>query len=431
MSKIGNTILSIKESIKGYNIDLSAGGIPKKPIKKLIRFLKEIPDNRNQSQVSYPLHEIILTAFLAIMAGAETIVDIANFAMDRNKWLKEHFFIKQKSPSHDTFRRVLSIIDPFMLQNATVTFLIDNIKVMKRAFGIDEPVLKQYCVDGKTSRGTGRLKDTEREIKQLQTLHVYDRTDGICLVSKAIDEKTNEIPVAQDVLRLMDLRGAIVTFDSLNTQIDTVAAVVDQKGDYVAALKGNQPDFFNEVVSYFNSSRLNQIKSGGNNYLELKEKKHNCIELRKYYLTKNVSWLLQVETWKGLKSLIHYTLHTEDINTGKTTEQKHYYISSSNNIKICADAIRGQWSVENELHWHLDVNFFEDSAEIIDRVAAQNFSLLRKMALSLFKLIAPIIKSSVRSSKKRVGWDSDILLKAFQVLDEDTLTEALASAKIK
>ena len=431
MSKIGNTILSIKESVKGHKIDLTVGGIPKKPIKKLINFLKEIPDDRHFEQVIYPLHEIILAAFLAIMAGAETIVDIADFGEDRKEWLKEHFFIKHGIPSHDTFRRVLSIIDPFMLQNATVTFLLDNIKVMKRAFKIEEPVMKQYCIDGKTSRGTGRLKDTEREIRQLQTLHVYDRTDGICLISKAIADKTNEIPVAQEVLKLMDLRGSIVTFDSLNTQIDTVAAVVEQKGDYVAALKGNQPDFYNEVVTYFNSSRLNQIKSGGNNYLEIREKKHNCIETRKYYLTKNASWLLQVDTWKGLKSLIHYTLHTEDINTGKTTDQKHYYISSTTDIETCADAIRGQWSIENNLHWHLDVNFLEDSAELIDRIAAQNFSLLRKMALSLFKLIAPILKCSVRSSKKRVGWTSDILLRAFRVLDEDILTEALLNAKIK
>jgi len=289
------------------------------------------------------------------MSGAESIIDIADFALVRNAWLDKHFRIKHGAPSHDTFRRVLSIVDSNMLQKATVTFLLDNIKVIKRAFHIDEDLTKQYCVDGKASRGTGRLTDTEREIRQLQTLHVYDRTDGICLESKAIGDKTNEIPVAQEILRLMDLRGSIVSFDALNTQIATVAAIVDQKGDYVAALKGNQPDFHNEVASYFTAKRLRQIKEGGNNYLEVKEKKHNCIEVRKYYLTKNVSWLLQAKTWKGLKSLIYYTLHTENVNTGKTTTQTHYYFSSIADVKTCADAIRGHWSILPRQKFYPDI----------------------------------------------------------------------------
>jgi hypothetical protein len=137
MSKIGKTILSIKESVKGYKIDLTAGGIPKKPIKKLIIFLKEIPDVRNSKQVVYPLYEIILMAFLAIMAGAETFIDLSVFAEEQKTWLKQNFRIEHGIPSHDTFRRVLSIIDPIMLQNATVTFLLDNIKsVITKLVGI-------------------------------------------------------------------------------------------------------------------------------------------------------------------------------------------------------------------------------------------------------------------------------------------------------
>ena len=430
MEKIGKTVLVMKEIIKEHNISLSEAGIPKKPIKKLINFLKEIKDVRETSKVAYPLYEIILVAFLAIMAGACTIADIADFAELKRQWLKNNFFIKHGTPSHDTFRRVLSLIDPALLQAATVTFLLDNIKMMKRVFNIDEGT-KQYCVDGKTACGTGKLADTEREVKQLQTLHVYDRTNDICIYSKAIDSKTNEIPAAQEVLRMLDLRGAIVSFDSMNTQIATVAAVIDQKGDYVAALKGNQPTFFEEVRSYFTPSRLRQIEKNKNCYFEVKEKSHNRIEVRKYYLTKNVSWLLQVNTWKGLKSLIYYTLHTEDINTGKTTDETYCYISSITDVEICADCVRGHWSVENLLHGHLDVTMSEDDLEIIDRNAFQNFSLLNKMALSLLKLIAPLLKKSVRRTRKCVGLESDILIKAFCMLDEELLTETLANVKTK
>jgi len=430
LAKAENTILLFKEMVNEHKITLSGNGIPKKPIRKLIRFFQTVEDARLQGKVSYPLHEILMLAFLAVMSGAGTIVDIAMFGRDNADWLGKHFGIKHGVPSHDTFRRVLSIIDPAHLQTATVSFLLDNIKLIKRAFQIESGI-KQYCLDGKTARGTGRLKGSEREIKQLHTLHVYDRSDGICLVSKEVGDKTNEIPVAQAILKLLDLKGSVVSFDALNTQRDTVAAVVGQKGDYVAALKGNQPELYREVASFFTPSLLASIEKRQNDYLEIREKKHNRIEVRKYYLSKNVSWLVQLEDWPKLKALVYYSLHTEDINSGKTTDETYCYITSLTDIELCVDVIRGHWAVENQLHWHLDVNFLEDATEIIDRSAFQNFSLLNKMALSLLKLIAPLLKSSVRSTKKRVGWKKDILVDAFRVIDEDTLAEAALNVKTK
>jgi len=405
-------------------------GVPKKPIRKLIRFFKTIEDARIQGKVSYPLPEVLMVAFLAVMAGAGTMVDIALFGSVNEKWLKENFGVKHGIPSHDTFRRVLSIIDPTQLQKATVSFLLDNIKLLKRAFNIEDGI-KQYCLDGKTARGTGRLKGSEREMRQLHTLHVYDRSDGICLVSREIGAKTNEIPVAQEILKLLDLKGSVVSFDALNTQRNTIAAVIEQKGDYVAALKGNQPELYQEVLSFFTPTLLNSIKAKETNYIEVREKSHNRIEVRKYYLSKNVSWLVQLQDWAKLKSLVYYSLHTENINTGKTTDEKYCYISSLTDLELCADVIRGHWSIENQLHWHLDVNFLEDSTEIIDRTAFQNFSLLNKMALSLLKLIAPILKNSVRTTKKHVGWNIDVLIQAFRILDEDILADAILNVKVK
>jgi predicted transposase YbfD/YdcC len=325
---------------------------------------------------------------------------------------------------------VLSIIDPAHLQTATVSFLIDNIKMIKRAFNIETEGMQHLCVDGKTARGTGRLKGTEREIKQLHTLHVYNRTDGICIISKEVGAKTNEIPVAQEMLRMLNLKDTVVTFDALNTQKDTIAAIIDQKGDYVAALKGNQPSLYEEVKTFFTPALLKRIESGTSNFRMVKEKQHNRIEVRKYYFSKNVSWLVQLEDWKGLKGLVYYTIHTEDINTGKVTDETYCYITSLTNVELCADAIRGAWSVENELHWHLDCNFSEDDIEIADRTAYQNISLLNKMALSLLKLIAPLMDCSLRSSRKQISWDGDILLSVFCALDEDMIADAILNVKV-
>jgi predicted transposase YbfD/YdcC len=429
--QIDKTILVFKEIIKKHNISiLDDDYIPKKPIRKLLQLFRDINDTRVQGKVGYPLNEIIMMAFLAIMSGAASFVEIAAFSKRREEWLKKYFYIKHGVPSHDTFRRVFSIIDPLILQKATVTFLLDNIKLIKRVFGIESEGMKQYCVDGKTARGTGRLKGSDGEIKQLHTLHVYDRTDGICIISKEVGAKTNEIPVTQDVLRMLNLEDTVVSFDALNTQRNTIAVIVEQKGSYVAALKGNQPDLYDEVKTFFTSGRLKRISSGKSNYHVVKEKLHNRIETRKYYLSENVSWLVQREDWKGLRGLIYYTLHTEDINTGKITNESYCYITSLTDISLCADVIRGAWSVENELHWHLDCNFMEDDIEIIDRVAYQNISLMNKMALSLLKLVAPLLKCSVRLSRKQIGWDTETLLGAFRALDEDMLAEAMLNVKL-
>jgi len=432
LAKAENVIALFKEIVDKNKIALNAKGIPKKPIRKLIRFFRSVDDARIQGKVSYPLHEILMVAFLAILAGAGTISDIEMFGLDKEKWLKKHFAVKHGIPSHDTFRRVLSIIDPQQLQVATVAFLMDNIKVIKRAFNIESGV-KQYCLDGKTARGTGRLKGSAREIAQLHTLHVYDRSDGICVMSKAVGGKTNEIPVAQEILGLMDLKNSVVSFDALNTQRETIATVIKQKGDYVAALKGNQAELYREVLSYFTPSVLKRLQASETNYIEVKEKLHNRIETRRYYLSKNVSWLIQLRDWPGLKAIVYYSIHKEDINTGKITDEEYCYISSITDIELCADVIRGHWSIENQLHWHLDVNFLEDSTEIIDRAAFQNFSLLNKMSLSLLKLIAPLLprRKSVSGARKRIGWTLDILIDAFRVIDEDTLAEAALNVKAK
>jgi predicted transposase YbfD/YdcC len=429
-TKIDKTILAFREIVKQYNIRIFGEDIPRKPIRKLMRIFRGVSDVRVQGKVEYPLHEILMVAFLAVMSGIDMLVDIAAFGKSREEWLKKYFYIKNGIPSHDTFRRVLSITDPVFIQKATVTFLVENIKLIKRAFKIETGGMRQLCVDGKTARGTGRLKGTEREIKQLHTLHVYDRTDGICIVSKEVGDKTNEIPVAQEVLRMLNLKDTVVTFDAMNTQKDTIAAIIEQKGAYVAALKGNQAGLHEEVKSYFTPEKLKRIESGGSNYHMVKEKQHNRIETRKYYFTKNVSWLIQLEDWKGLKGLVYYTMHTEDINSGKVTDEAYCYITSLTDITLCADCVRGAWSVENELHWHLDYNFSEDDIEIADRTAYQNISLLNKMALSLLKLIAPLLDCSLRSSRKRISWDGDTLLSVFCALDEDMIADAMLNVKV-
>jgi predicted transposase YbfD/YdcC len=305
-------------------------------------------------------------------------------------------------------------------------------KIIKRAFKIKTEGLRQYCVDGKEAKGTGRNPGLEKDkIRNLQTLHVYDLSDGICLISKAIDTKTNEIPTAQEVLRTMQLKNVVVSFDALNTQRDTISVIVNQKGDYIGALKGNQEGLFEEVDSYFTPKRLQQIRDKKETYYETKEKAHNCIETRRYYLTRNTDWFYDKDAWAKLRSFICYIKTSENVRTGKCTTEKRYYIASLTDVETCADGIRGHWSVENQLHWQLDSNFDEDDNMTVDRNAFQNFSLMNKLALSLTKLASKILKKSVRATRNITGWDIDSTIKIFCAFDEDILTQALMNVPVK
>jgi predicted transposase YbfD/YdcC len=421
---IKKVIAEFKEIVTQGNIEFDLENVPTKPVRRLLKLFSEIEDTRVEARTEYPLGELLLIAFIAILNNADTFVTIAQFCMVKIKLLRKFTPLENGVPSHDTFRRVFTLLDPKCLQEVTVSYLLDNIKLMRRAFGIDDNGLRHLCVDGKTANGSGRLSGTTREIPKIHTLHVYDTTNGICLVSKAVGEKTNEIPEAQAILKGMDLKGIVVSFDAMNTQRDTISIITEQKGLYLGSLKRNQPSFLQEVQTYFTAAKLSRIKAS-NNYLSYSGKAHNCIETRTYWLTKNVEWLLQINDWPNLKSLIRYEKKSIHTVTGKESKEVYYYISSLSNVHDCADVIRGHWGVENLLHWHLDTNFNEDGCSIVDRKAFQNISLMNKLALSLMKLVAPIIKVSIRSTRHIATWDSEGFLKILCAIDEGVIEKAL------
>ena len=186
-STIIKPLAVFSEKIKSTELSLLGEDIPKKPIKRLLKLFKTIEDIRLERNTVYPLHEILMIAFFAILSGANTWTDLEEFGKAKKKWLRRFMTLDYGIPSHDTFRRVFALIDPEHLQEATTIFLIDNMKLIKRAFKINEDGLRQYCVDGKEAKGTGRNPGFEKDkIRNLQTLHIYDLSDGICLVSKEI-----------------------------------------------------------------------------------------------------------------------------------------------------------------------------------------------------------------------------------------------------
>ena len=429
MAKINRFIAAYTEVLEELDIPAGQGLPPRAVIHRFLRIFKKIDDSRIQAMIDYPLEEILLIAFLSVLGNASTWADMERFGRKKQRWLKKFLSLKNGIPSHDTFRRVFSLIDTAQLQKAAVAFLMDNLYAIKKTLGIKEEGRRQICVDGKEQRGTGRNYGSEDKIHNLQTLHIYDASNEICLYSEAIHEKTNEIPVAQEALKNMDLKGCIVTFDALHTQKDTIAIIHGRKGDYVGGLKGNQTGLLEEAAAYFDEKELlDYYKDRGECY-ETTEKAHGKFERRSYYLVRPTKRRI-IKEWKGLKAFVCFIKTTEDKNSNRK-EEIRYYIASTDDVELCALAIRGHWGVENNLHWHLDHSLDEDENTTMDKTAFHNYSLINKMVLSLCKLAKPVTGSpSIRTLRKEFGWGFEdslsILLSAF---DEEQIRNALESVK--
>lgn len=202
-------------------------------------------------------------------------------------------------------------------------------------------------MDGKVSCGSGRKNSVEGEVKALQTLNVFSNDYRMCLAQKFIGEKTNKIPEAQEILCIMDLKDTIVTADAMNCQKETATAVIGRKGDYVLALKGNQPLFYEEVMGFFDAEYTEELRKKKGCYQKTVEPEHRGTATREYYITEDIGWYSERKLWKGLKSfgMVHKKIKIQDGSCGE--ECRYYICSIGENIEDFERAARGHWGVEN------------------------------------------------------------------------------------
>jgi predicted transposase YbfD/YdcC len=435
MAKISNIILEFADIIKAHGIECGEHLSPSNGlVKRFIRLAKEVPDARKQGMIDYPLKEILLIAFFAVLSGAETWTQMALFGQNRVEWFKAFLKFKTGAPSHDTFRRVFSLITPNVLQGLIVDFLMDNLNRIKAALGIEAKGARLINVDGKQANGTGRNSGKSGAFPNFQALNVYDASSCICLSMSDISSKTNEIPAAQAALALVNVRGAVVTCDALNTQKDTMAVIAGKGrgGDYVAALKKNHQTFYSEVADYFTQEKRDEIRNSGKNFVTTQENAHSQVEQRNFYLTDDVKWFQDRSKWAKLRAFICYEKIIHSNQTGADSVEVRYFISSVTDVELCAEAIRGHWRVENVLHWHLDVSFSDDDDMTTDKNAYYNFTALRRMALTMCKMSQSFMKCSVKNIRWLIGLDSTRELgRILGTLDEAFLEQALRAANEK
>lgn len=341
------------------------------------------------------LLDILLIAVMAVICGADGWDEIHDWGSSKETMLRTMLALPDGVPSADTFRRVLARITPSAFEKAFRGWIGDLIGV---ATG------RLIAIDGKAVRGAARHSPLG---KGLHLVHAWSVTNRLLLGQVATEEKSNEITTIPELLALLDLEGAVVTIDAMGCQRAIAKQIVDAKGHYVLAVKDNQPTLLAAVLAAVTRAEPTAPSDTCSWTAEFSEG-HGRQEIRRLVAT-NAAALPVAERWEGIRSC--GVLESERTVGDRTSVERRYFITSLEHQDgdQLASILRGHWSVENHLHWTLDVAFREDDCTVHEGHGPENLSLLRKIALTALKA-ATSFKASVARRRKRAGWDDKYLL---------------------
>jgi predicted transposase YbfD/YdcC len=328
-------------------------------IQKLKEEVSKVSDPRRAyGNLRHKLEDIIIMGLLSTICLGEDFVDMEEFGKEREEWLRGFLELPNGIPDSDTFRRVFERIEPGEL----LKFLNNWIEEKRKPGSI-------INIDGKTIRGSGNT-----EHKAYHVVSAWVAENQITLGQLKVEDKTNEITAVPELLDMLDVEGSIITADAMSCQKAIAAKITERRADYVIGLKGNQGNLLEDTKLYFEKERTQTL-------VEPPEKGHGRLEKREYFLEPAIDWLPQKSEWMNLNALGAVRTTVEE--KGIVRHETRYFITSLTDIKDFAYAVRKHWSIENQLHWMLDVIFREDSARARKNNSPLNMNVLRKIALSL------------------------------------------------
>lgn len=355
---------------------------------------EELEDPRIERTRKHSLVDIICLSICAVIAGAEGWEDIEEFGLQKEAWLRRHLRLENGIPSHDTISRVFRALKPQAFEAA----FREWVQVLAERLG-----LRRIAMDGKTLR---RSHDRHSVKNALHLVSAWSVENRLVLGQQAVDDKSNEITAIPELLRLLELNGAIVTIDAMGCQKEIAEQIVAGGGEFVLAVKDNQPKLHAALQQHF-EERHAEGRRGRGQHHATREKKHGRREERHYYHTpipEELAWIAKEWPARSLGQALSYV--TRD---GKDTSEVRYYVSSlAPDAQRLGHAIRGHWGIENSLHWVLDVTFDEDQSRIRKDHGPANFALLRRIAVNLIQ--QDTSKGSIRKKRKRAAWNDDALL---------------------
>jgi predicted transposase YbfD/YdcC len=370
-------------------------------LEEVVGYFDELEDPRSTINQKHPFVSVVVIALMAVLAGASGPTTIAQWAQYKEAFLRRVLDLPNGVPRKDVFRRVLSLLNPTAFQTCFAAWLK---ALREQAAAVTEIVQPVYAVDGKTAR---RSHDRRKALGALHSVSVWASEFGLSLGQVACADKSNEITAIPELLKLVDIQGAIITIDAMGTQKAIAVQIIEQKADYVLALKGNQETLHDAVIEYIDRQLENDFAGIDVRQHTTTETAHGRDETRCYTHLPVPSDLPNADQWRGLKS-IGVTI-SACVRDGKEAIEKRYYLSSLPvGVKRFARAVRGHWGIENSCHWSLDMTFREDESRIRDRNLRENFAWLNRFLLSLLKQHPS--KNSVVGKRRGCAWNDDFLL---------------------
>lgn len=373
----------------------------KSPVAGIADHFGSVTDPRKHHSPPHNLLEMITIAICAVICGANDWVAIETFGKSKEEWLRTFLRLPNGIPSHVTFGRVFAQIEPEEFQKSFVSWIRAVSQVIEG---------EVIALDGKTlrrshNRGIGK--------GAIHMVSAWASANRLVLGQVKVDDKSNEITAIPELLRLLAIKGCIITLDAMGTQTDIVAQVIEQAADYVVALKDNHQKLHQEVTRLFDDALADPQTLIPYQSHQTVDQGHGRLEIRRASVIDEPQYITYLDPqarWAGLKSVIRIDAERHFPDQPSTHETRHYLSSLAGDPTLLNQVIRTHWRIENDLHWTLDVAFREDEARIRQGKAPENMALLRHIALNLLKQ-EQSAKTGIHNKRLRAGWDHDYLLK--------------------
>lgn len=368
------------------------------PASTIAEHFSELEDPRRYNK-RHLLHDIIVIAICAAICGADDWVAVEDFGQAKRSWFEEFLELPHGIPSHDTFGDVFGVLDPEQFRRSFVQWIQ----------AVNEVIGGQIVpIDGKKLR---RSHDKTLGKNAIHMVSAWAADNHVVLGQVKVDDKSNEITAIPQLLDLLEISGCIVTIDAMGCQREIARKIVEDKdADYVLALKGNQGGLFEDVKGLFEHAQEVGFESCA--YYRTEEKGHGRLEVRECWTSSDAESMASIQSladWRDLRTVI--MVKSERLVGDKRSEESRYYISSlSGDAEQALEAVRGHWGIENKVHWVLDIAFREDDCRIRKGNGAQNFAILRHIALNLLRQ-EKTAKCGVKNKRLKAGWDESYLLK--------------------
>lgn len=344
-----------------------------------LKHFEEMPDPRINRKKQHLLMDILVMTLCAVICGATSWESIEDYGHKQKEWLKTFLVLPNGIPSHDTIARVFSLLDA---KQFSLCFMEWMKEVVGRLKGV-------VAIDGK------RLRAASYGREPIHLVNAFAAANGVSLGQYKVKDKSNEITAIPELLKLLSLDGCIVTIDAMGCQKEIAAKIIEAKADYVLGLKGNQGKLLEDVQLYMDTLYQGGLKTVGRDHNETVDKGHGRFEKRYCLVTDNIDWLEEKSKWQGLCS-IGMMVSERTIGEITSVERRYYLSSLPAKADIFSHAIRQHWSVENQLHWVLDVTFNEDRQRMNTKHAAQNLAVIRQSALNLLRMDQTPKKMSIK-----------------------------------